>query len=71
MVRGTLICLAFLTIIIALMYHFQPGVVHSFMSFGEGIDKIIVRVNASLATGFAIAVLALELVKNGKERGGK
>jgi len=68
--KGTLMCLALLAVIVAIMYHFQPGVVHSFMSFGDTIDRTVVRVSASLATGLAIVILVLELYRGekGKKR---
>lgn len=68
MAKGTLMCLALLMVVIAIMYHIQPPVVNSFMSFGDAIDKVIVKVSASLATGFAIAILVLELYTGGKKR---
>lgn len=68
MAKGTLMCFALLMVIVALMYYLQPGVVHSFMSFGDVIDKIIVQVSASLGTSFAIAILVLELYQGKRNK---
>ena len=68
MAKGTLMCFALLFVVTAIMYHIQPPAVSSFMSFGGAIDRIIVRVSASLATGFAIAILVLELYRGERRR---
>lgn len=67
MAKGTLLCLALLSLTIALMYRIQAEVVHSFMSFGDIVDSLIIRISSTVAVGFAIAVLILESYKKKKQ----
>lgn len=67
MAKGTLIGLALLSITVALMYRIQAEVVHSFMSFGNIVDGLIVQISSTLAVGFAIAILVLESYKKKKK----